>query len=94
MIDVQLVTPGGVVTVLAADGSSWNARLSAGIWDAEDGLQAEVEGRMERVPFASECDRSEMLERLNRLPAGLMENDLRERMVRHVRRSGYYASED
>ena len=94
MIEVQLVSPGGLVTVRAADGSSWSARLSAGHWHAEDGLQAEVEGRMERVPFASEADRAEMLERLRRLPDGVVDADLRRRMIRHVRRSGYYASED
>ena len=94
MIVVELVSPGGVVTVRAEDGESWNARLAAGIWEAEDGLIAEADGRFERVPFESLRAKEEMLKRLRRAPSEYLEEGLQKRLIRHVLKSGYYVAED
>ena len=94
MIAVELVSPGGVVTVRAEDGECWNARLAAGIWEADDGLIAEAEGRFDRIPFESLRAREEMLERVRRAPSQYLDEGLRKRLIHHVLKSGYYVAED
>jgi len=88
---VELVSPGGVVTVCAEDGTSWSARLSAGlVSDATDGLIAELEGRIEPVPFASLKDKEDMIRRLESMPPEHLPDELRRRAVEYVEASPYY----
>lgn len=91
MIDIELVSPGGVVTVHAEDGASWSARLSAGlISDATDGLISELEGRIEPIPFASLKDKEEMIQRLETMLPEYLPDEMRGRAIKYVEASPYY----
>jgi len=91
MIDIELVSPGGVVTVCAEDGASWSARLSAGlISDASDGLLSELDGRIEPVPFASLKDKEDMIRRLESMDSQHLSDELRGRAIKYVEGSPYY----
>ena len=89
---VTLVSPGAVVAGPTRDGSWYTVRqCHEGCvlhLDAQDGLIAELEGRLREVPWQDEASRDRAI--LHIKSRDDLEPDLRDRLLRHVAGSMFY----
>jgi len=87
-LSIEYTTPGGTATRTFSDGAATMRVCLGHIHHADDGLLAEMDLGREPIPWESPSTRQAAIEAVGR--RGDLDPELRDRLVRHIRRTPYY----
>ena len=89
---ISFVNPSGVMSIPVEDGAitvrTYLTGCHINLNDPDDGLQTEMNGTSEPIPWRTEKQRSDALEYL--AVRFDLEEDLRDRLIAHVKSTGWY----